>query len=508
MSTAVAQQSGDENPLVEGLERLPVHPTALVIFGATGDLAHRKLLPALYNLAHEGALPERFELIGVSRRDRPDADFRADARASIEKFSRRKPDPNVLEALLANARYVPGSFDDDAVYSELDQTLSEFDQQAGHPLDRVFYLSTAPEFFPVIAGKLGAAGLTDTEKAQVRIVIEKPFGYDLASARQLNVEVLDEFDETQVFRIDHYLGKETVQNIYAFRFANAIFEPIWSNSYVDHVQITVAESLGVEHRAAFYEETGVVRDIVQNHLLQVMALVAMEPPAAFEAESVRDEKAKALRATRPMVFSDAVRGQYGNGYVAGEEVLDYHQEPNVPADSNTPTYIAAKLEIDNWRWAGTPFYIRTGKRLAKRVTEVAVQFKRPPHLPFSREAAEHLEANSLVLRIQPDEGISLRFGAKAPTPTLSIRSVNMDFQYGSSFLADVPEAYETLLLDAIRGDSTLFTRQDSVERSWQICDPLIEQWRTGQPQAYASGSWGPDAADELLARDGRRWRRP
>ena len=274
------------------------------------------------------------------------------------------------------------------------------------------------------------------------------------------------------------------------------------------MQITVAESLGVEHRAAFYEETGVVRDIVQNHLLQVMALVAMEPPAAFEPESVRDEKAKVLRATRPMVFSDSVRGQYGSGYVAGEEVLDYHQEPNVPADSNTPTYIAAKLEIDNWRWAGTPFYIRTGKRLAKRVTEVAVQFKRPPHLPFSREAAEHLEANSLVLRIQPDEGISLRFGAKAPTPTLSIRSVNMDFQYGSSFLADVPDAYETLLLDAIRGDSTLFTRQDSVERSWEICDPLIEQWQTGQPQAYASGSWGPDAADELLARDGRRWRRP
>ena len=372
---------------------------------------------------------------------------------------------------------------------------------------RVFYLSTPSSFFPVIVKGLGAAKLNRPTDL-VRVVIEKPFGHDLQSARALAETVHRSFHERQVYRIDHYLGKETVQNIYAFRFANAIFEPIWSNSYVDHVQITVAESLGVEHRAAFYEETGVVRDIVQNHLLQVMALVAMEPPAAFEPESVRDEKAKALRATRPMVFSDAVRGQYGSGYVAGEEVLDYHQEPNVPADSNTPTYIAAKLEIDNWRWAGTPFYIRTGKRLAKRVTEVAVQFKRPPHLPFSREAAEHLEANSLVLRIQPDEGISLRFGAKAPTPTLSIRSVNMDFQYGSSFLADVPEAYETLLLDAIRGDSTLFTRQDSVERSWEICDPLIEQWQTGQPQAYASGSWGPDAADELLARDGRRWRRP
>ncbi|HEX2587555.1 MAG TPA: glucose-6-phosphate dehydrogenase, partial [Gaiellales bacterium] len=316
------------------------------------------------------------------------------------------------------------------------------------------------------------------------------------------------FQERQVYRIDHYLGKETVQNIYAFRFANAIFEPIWSNSYVDHVQITVAESIGVEHRAAFYEETGVVRDIVQNHLLQVLALVAMEPPAAFEPEAVRDEKAKLLRAMRPMSFQDAVRGQYGRGYVAGDEVPAYTEEPEVPPDSNTPTYIAAKLEIDNWRWAGTPFYIRSGKRLAKRVTEVAVQFRRPPHLPFSREASEHLEANSLVLRIQPDEGISLRFGAKAPTPTLSIRSVNMDFLYGSSFLSDVPEAYETLLLDAIRGDSTLFTRQDSVERAWQICDPLIEQWQTGQPQLYAAGSWGPDAADELMARDGRRWRRP
>ena len=342
----------------------------------------------------------------------------------------------------------------------------------------------------------------------MRIVIEKPFGHDLQSARELAGTVHRWFKESQVYRIDHYLGKETVQNIYALRFANTIFEPIWSNGYVDHVQLTVAESLGVEHRAAFYEETGVVRDIVQNHLLQVLSLVAMEPPAAFEAEAVRDEKAKLLRAVRPMAFEDSVRGQYGPGYVAGDAVDGYRTEPNVPADSATPTYIAAKLEIDNWRWAGTPFYIRTGKRLAKRVTEVAVQFKRPPHLPFSREASEHLEANSLVLRIQPDEGISLRFGAKAPSPTLSIRSVNMDFLYGSSFLTDVPEAYETLILDAIKGDGTLFTRQDSVERSWEICDPLLEQWRIGQPQIYPSGSWGPDGADELLARDGRRWRRP
>jgi glucose-6-phosphate 1-dehydrogenase len=339
-------------------------------------------------------------------------------------------------------------------------------------------------------------------------VIEKPFGHDLQSAQELAEIVHKPFRERQIYRIDHYLGKETVQNIFAFRFANAIFEPVWNHRYVDHVQITVAEAIGVEHRAAFYEETGVVRDIVQNHLLQVLALVAMEPPATFDADPVRDEKTKLLRATRPMTFESSVRGQYASGYVAGAAVPGYTDEPEVPKGSTTPSFVAAKLDIDNWRWAGTPFYIRAGKRLAKRVTEVAVQFKRPPHLPFSADAAEHLDANSLVLRIQPDEGISLRFGAKAPTPTLSIRTVNMDFLYGSAFLSDVPEAYETLILDVMRGDGTLFTRQDGVERAWEICDPLLEQWEAGQPQAYAAGSWGPDKADELMARDGRRWRRP
>ncbi len=316
------------------------------------------------------------------------------------------------------------------------------------------------------------------------------------------------FREHQIYRIDHYLGKETVQNIFAFRFANAIFEPVWNNTYVDHVQITVAEAIGVEHRAAFYEDTGVVRDIVQNHLLQVLALVAMEPPSTFEADPVRDEKIKLLRAVAPMSFENAVRGQYTAGFVAGGAVEAYTSEPNVPADSTTSTYVAAKLQIQNWRWAGTPFYIRAGKRLAKRVTEIAVQFRRPPHLPFTPYAVEHLEANSLVLRIQPDEGISLRFGAKAPASTLSIRTVNMDFLYGSAFMSEVPEAYETLILDAVRGDGTLFTRQDGVERSWEICDPLLEQWQAGQPQLYPAGSWGPPGADDLLARDGRRWRRP
>jgi glucose-6-phosphate 1-dehydrogenase len=496
------------NPLREGLRVGGAsEPALFTIFGATGDLAQRKLLPAIYNLAKRGLLPPRFGVIGYARTDMTDDGFRRFAKAAIEAHSRTPIDERFWPAFASMLHYHAGGFDDSKHFHALARTLADLDKQIGGGAHRVFYLSTPSSFFPVIVTGLTAAKL-NKPGTLVRVVIEKPFGHDLASAKELADTVHKGFRESQVYRIDHYLGKETVQNIYAFRFANAIFEPIWSNSYVDHVQITVAESLGVEHRAAFYEETGVVRDIIQNHLLQVLALVAMEPPAAFEPEAVRDEKAKVLRSAQPLALEHTVRGQYAPGFVAGEEVAGYRQEPNVPADSITPTFIAARVEIQNWRWAGTPFYIRSGKRLAKRVTEVAVQFRRPPHLPFSREASEHLEANSLVLRIQPDEGISLRFGAKAPTPTLSIRSVNMDFLYGSSFLTDVPEAYETLLLDAIRGDSTLFTRQDSVERAWELCDPLIEKWQTGQPQLYTAGSWGPDAADDLLAQDGRRWRRP
>jgi glucose-6-phosphate 1-dehydrogenase len=513
MSTAVAQQTGDENPLVEGLERLPVHPTALVIFGATGDLAHRKLLPALYNLAHEGALPERFELIGVSRRDRPDEDFRADAQASIEKFSRRKPDPNVLEGLLANARYVPGSFDDDAVYAELDRTLSEFDQQAGHPLDRVFYLSTAPEFFPVIAGKLGAAGLNDTEKAQVRIVIEKPFGYDLASARQLNVEVLDEFDETQVFRIDHYLGKETVQNLFALRFANALFEPVWNRNFIDSVQITAAEDIGIGSRAGYYEGAGALRDLVQNHMMQLLALLAMEPPASFEANRLRDEKLKVLEAIVPptvdQVASMAVRAQYGPGVVAGTQVPGYRDEPGVAPDSRTETYAALRLHVSNWRWAGVPFYLRTGKRLARKVTEIAVTLKPVPHLAFQSTGSVGVQANQIVLTVQPDEGVSVSLGAKIPGSRLRIRPVNMEFRYGTSFMSESPEAYERLILDAMRGDATLFTRNDEIEALWGIIDPILTAWHedTSSPiPQYASGTAGPEEANLLLA-EGQRWRR-
>ncbi len=507
MNASLSSRAG-ENPLRAGLRvGGATEPALFTIFGATGDLSQRKLLPAIYNLAQRGLLPAHFGLIGYARTEMSDDGFRRFAKAAIEAHSRTAMDERFWPAFAQMIHYQPGGFDDDRHFHDLAKRIAGLDRDLGGGAHNVFYLSTPSSFFPVILRRMGSAKLNRPAQT-VRVVIEKPFGHDLASARSLADIVHRWFRERQVYRIDHYLGKETVQNIYALRFANAIFEPIWNNGYVDHVQLTVAESLGVEHRAAFYEETGVVRDIVQNHLLQVLALVAMEPPAAFEPEAVRDEKAKLLRALKPMSFEQAVRGQYDAGYVAGEQAIPYLQEPNIPADSSTATYIAARLEIENWRWAGTPFYIRTGKRLAKRVTEVAVQFKRPPHLPFSKEASEHLEANSLVLRIQPDEGISLRFGAKAPSPTLSIRSVNMDFLYGSSFLTDVPEAYETLILDAIKGDGTLFTRQDSVERAWEICDPLIEQWRKGQPQHYPSGSWGPDAADELLARDGRRWRRP
>jgi glucose-6-phosphate 1-dehydrogenase len=506
--SATVQQRADANPLWQGLRHGGASiPTAFVIFGATGDLAQRKLLPAIYNLAVRGLLPTRFAVVGFARTEMTDDEFRNFARAAIESHSRTPVDDHFWPAFASMLRYHCGGFDDDAHFHALSDLLEQVDAEQGTEGNRVYYLSTPSSFFPVIIQRMGAARL-NRPSGFARVVIEKPFGHDLQSAQELAEIVHKPFRERQIYRIDHYLGKETVQNIFAFRFANAIFEPVWNHRYVDHVQITVAEAIGVEHRAAFYEETGVVRDIVQNHLLQVLALVAMEPPATFDADPVRDEKTKLLRATRPMTFESSVRGQYESGYVAGDAVPGYTDEPEVPKGSTTPTFVAAKLDIDNWRWAGTPFYIRAGKRLAKRVTEVAVQFKRPPHLPFSADAAEHLDANSLVLRIQPDEGISLRFGAKAPTPTLSIRTVNMDFLYGSAFLSDVPEAYETLILDVMRGDGTLFTRQDGVERAWEICDPLLEQWQAGQPQGYTAGSWGPDKADELMARDGRRWRRP
>jgi glucose-6-phosphate 1-dehydrogenase len=500
-----------ENPLVEGLERLPVYPTTLVIFGATGDLARRKLLPALYNLAHEGALPERFNLIGVSRRDKPHEEYRQFAVESIREFSRRTPDPKVLEAMLAGIRYVPGVFDDPETYETLSATLEEFDQEAGQPLNRAFYLSTAPEFFPTIVGMLGEHKLTRIKDAEVRIVIEKPFGRSLAEARALNRKVLSVFHEHQVFRIDHYLGKETVQNMMAFRFANGMFEPLWNRNYIDNVQITAAEDIGIGTRAEYYDSAGALRDLIQNHMLQLLCHVAMEPPVDFTADDVRNEKVKVLRAIHPPppdeIDEIAVRAQYTAGNVGGEDVPGYLEEPGVSPDSNTETYAALRLEVDNWRWAGVPFYVRTGKRLARKVTEIAITLKPVPHLAFVQNGSIGVRPNQLILTLQPNEGVSLSLGAKIPGTRMRIRPVNMEFLYGTAFLSQSPEAYERLILDAMRGDATLFTRNDEVDAQWRICDPIVRRWEAapGPLPQYPAGSQGPAEAERLLV-DDDHWR--
>ncbi len=488
-------------------------PTALTIFGATGDLAHRKLLPALYNLAHEGGLPERFELVGVARREKSDDDFRADAGKSIERFSRHKPDPDVLDGLLSNMRYLSGGFDNTEGYRELSRTLDEFDERAGQKLDRVYYLSTAPEFFPVIIGHLGEAGLANGRDAGSRVVIEKPFGYDLASARELNAIVLDKFDESQVFRIDHYLGKETVQNLMALRFANALFEPVWNRNFIDNVQITAAEDIGIGGRAGYYEGAGALRDLVQNHMMQLLALLTMEPPATFEANRLRDEKLKVLEAIVPPDPDDvpkmAVRAQYAAGDAGGEAVPGYREEEGVDEQSRTETYAALKLHVSNWRWAGVPFYLRTGKRLTRKVTEIAVTLKPVPHLAFQSSGSVGVQANRIILTVQPDEGVSVSLGAKIPGPRMRIRPVNMEFRYGTSFLSESPEAYERLILDAMRGDATLFTRNDEIEALWGIIDPILTAWKddtTSEIPQYKAGSAGPSEANELLD-EGRKWRR-
>jgi glucose-6-phosphate 1-dehydrogenase len=501
---AVAQQ---DNPLVEGLERLPIHPTTMVIFGGTGDLAHRKLLPAIYNLAHEGALPERFNLIGVSRSDIPHDDYRSMMRESIQKYSRRKPDDQVLDKLLESVRYVPGVFDDDSVYDKLDEQLKEFDSEAGIEFNRLFYLSTSPAFFATIIDKLGSHGLNRHEDAEVRVVIEKPFGTRLAEALELNRKVLSVLDESQVFRIDHYLGKETVQNVLAFRFANGMFEPIWNRNYIDYVEITAAEDLGVGTRAGYYDTSGALRDLVENHMMQLLALLCMEPPVGFTADDVRDEKVKVLHAIKPVPPECTVRARYTAGMAEGKEVPGYLDEEGVPPDSQTETYAALRLEVDNWRWAGVPIYMRTGKRLARKVTEIAIILKPVPHLAFESAGSVGVQPNQLVLTMQPNEGVSISLAAKIPGTRMRIRPVNMEFLYGTAFLSQSPEAYERLILDAMRGDATLFTRDDEVEAQWRIIDPILESWGRGEPPLveYAAGTAGPPEADKLLE-PGHRWR--
>jgi glucose-6-phosphate 1-dehydrogenase len=500
-----------DNPLVEGLERLPVSPTTLVIFGATGDLARRKLLPALYNLAHEGALPERFNMIGVSRRDQTDDDFRDQARESIQQFSRRAPSDDVLEGLLGRIAYLGIPFDDTPGYAKLGAAMDALDEENGLPLNRVYYLSTAPEFFPVITENIKENGLHRSEKAEVRVVIEKPFGTDLASARSLQEVVSSVFRERQVFRIDHYLGKETVQNVMAFRFANYMFEPVWNRNYIDHIQITAAEDIGIGTRAGYYDQAGALRDLVQNHMLQLLTLVCMEPPASFEANKVRDEKVKVLQAIEPptaeQVAEMTVRARYTSGVVGGEEVPGYLEEEGVPESSDTETYAALRLEVHNWRWAGVPIVLRTGKRLARKVTEIAVQLKPVPHLAFQSKGSVGVQPNQLILTVQPNEGVSLSLGAKIPGASMRIRPVNMEFLYGTSFMSQSPEAYERLILDAMRGDATLFTRNDEVDAQWSIIDPILQAWNEGNPPIaeYEAGSPGPDEADALLG-ENRHWR--
>jgi glucose-6-phosphate 1-dehydrogenase len=505
-----------ENVLREGLrlEKVP-DPSMLVLFGATGDLAHRKVIPAMYHLWRTNLLPHEFLVVAIGRRPYDDDAYRAEVRASLEQFSRSMPlDEAAWQSFSAKIRYHRLDFSDAAGFDALATHLDTLDEEHGARGNRVYYLATQPSQFAEIVGQLGRVGL-DHERHDGgwrRVVIEKPFGHDLESAKRLNREVGKVFRESQVYRIDHYLGKETVRNLLVFRFGNGIFEPLWNRRYVDHVQITVAESIGIENRGAFYEETGASRDVLQNHLLQLVSLVAMEPPATFEADALRDEKVKVLRAIgthRADPGTEVVRGQYGPGWVAATQVPGYRQEADVDTESETETFIAARLTIDDWRWSGVPFYVRTGKRLPKRATEIAIQFREVPHRLF-RDGAAEPDPNLLAIRIQPDEGIMLRFGAKVPGLGMAIRPVTMDFTYGSAFSVDSPDAYETLILDALQGDASLFTRADEVEEAWGIVDPIIEAWASEPAPAYPdydAGTWGPAAADELLTREGRRWRR-
>jgi len=490
-------------------ERVP-EPTVVVIFGASGDLTKRKLLPALFHLEQAGLLPEEFGILGVARRDLT-ATFADDMKEGILEFGGVKADDDKRGAFMEKVNYHAMNFDDDAGYEKLKQHLDEYDKKHGVKGNRLFYLAVAPEYFSDILHRLGRHGLAKPEHGQVRVIIEKPFGQDLESAKELNAEVNQVLDENQIFRIDHYLGKETVQNILVFRFANGIFEPIWNRNYIDHVQITAAESIGIEGRGPFYEKAGALRDVIQNHMMELLSFICMEPPVSFEADAVRHEKVKVWQAIKPVEILNTVRGQYGPGEVNGKQVKGYREEERVAPDSQTETFAAMKLEIENWRWAGVPIYLRAGKRLAKRATEVTIQFKQPPMLLFrgaSSGPCEEIQPNLIKMRIQPDEGISLRFGAKVPSPDMTVCPVDMNFEYAGAFGTSSANGYERLLLDAMLGDATLFAHRDGVEATWALFTPVLEAWAAKKPQGfpnYASGSWGPQCADDLIAKDGRRW---
>jgi glucose-6-phosphate 1-dehydrogenase len=495
------------------------HAAVLVIYGASGDLTQRKLMPALYNLALEGRLPERFSVIGYARSEMTQEEFREKVRESVRQFSRTGlKNQKVWSQFAANLYFVRGGYEDREGYHALKELIDGFEHGVRVLPVRIFYLATPPSLYGTIVEQTAAEGLIVRETGgenRMRVVIEKPFGTDLESARELNRRLHEVLDESQIYRIDHYLGKETVQNLMVFRFANAVFEPVWNRRYVDHVQITAAETVGVENRGGYYDQAGVVRDMFQNHLLQLLCLTAMEPPVSMAADDVRDEKSKLLKAVRRIAPEEvalaAVRGQYGPGIIDGKPVPGYREEAGVAKNSTTVTYAAIKFFIDNWRWESVPFYLRSGKRMAKRVTEIAIEFKRPPLLLFKSHAIGAVNPNVLVMHIQPDEGVSLTFEVKPPGPDMTICPLSLDFKYEEAFGSSSPEAYETLLEDCVEGDSTLFTRHDWVEAAWSLVDPIIQVWNLSKPKNFpnhSEGSWGPPEADEFMARDGRHWRQP
>ena len=510
-----ATVSAGQNPLRDPQDkRLPriAGPCSLVLFGVTGDLARNKIMPAIYDLANRGLLPPSFSLVGFARRDWTHSDFAKIVRESVRAHARTPFHQEVWRNLAEGFRFVSGTFDDPSAFDMLRETLHKLNQERGTAGNNIFYLSIPPAFFSTVTQQLDRSGLSqDAEGAWRRVVIEKPFGHDLASARELSSVVGSVFASDSIFRIDHYLGKETVQNLLALRFANQMFEPIWNANYVDHVQITMAEDIGIGGRAGYYDGIGAARDVIQNHLLQLLALTAMEEPVSFQAQDLRAEKEKVLSAVRlgRDLAASTVRGQYAKGWQGGEHVGGYLEEADITATSTTETYAALKVEIDTRRWAGVPFYLRTGKRLGKRVTEIAVVFKRAPHLPFDQTATEELGQNAIVIRVQPDEGVTMRFGSKVPGNAMEVRDVTMDFGYGSSFTESSPEAYERLILDVMLGDPPLFPRHEEVELAWKILDPVEAFWATqGRPDPYPAGGWGPECADAMMARDGRSWRKP